>query len=449
MKSPRNGDIKKTGVKIKARRLQPEIDRLADRFLPELVADYQKLHAAPELSHHEKNTSAHLASRLRAMGYQVTEQFGQYTNRPWPCHGVVALLQQGPGPCVLFRADMDALPVEEKTCLPFASHVRMQDDNGQEVPVMHACGHDLHCTLLLGIAQTLMHLKEHWHGTVLFVAQPGEESSDGAEAMLHAGLYEKFARPDYVLAVHVHDSTAAGQMKYLSGYVFAGVNGIDLKVRGVSGHGAYPEKCIDPIVIAAQIILALQTVISRGKSALDPAVITVGSIHGGTRRNVIPEEVDIEMTVRTYKQAVKEKILKAIERIAAGMAMAAGLPEDRYPILKMTTSLGAVYNSPQLIQRSTRVIKSVLGAGNVLPGKPTLGAEDFSCYALDGLIPAAILWLGAADPEWMKANQASGAEMPHIHSPFFRIMAEPAIRTGLRAMTAVMLDLLEGNLANI
>ncbi|MBN2356595.1 amidohydrolase [candidate division KSB1 bacterium] len=419
------------------------IDTLSEKSLPDLLMDYRQLHAAPELSHQEKNTAAHMATRLQAMGYEVIHPFGRYNEKHRPCYGVVAVLRQGEGPCVLYRADMDALPIEEKTGLPFASRVRMKDDNGKTVPVMHACGHDLHCALLLGIAGVLMQLRAHWRGTMIFIAQPGEESSDGAEAMLRAGLYEKFALPDYALAVHVHDSTPAGRMKYLSGYAFAGVNSIDLIVRGIGGHGAYPEKCVDPVVLSAQIILALQTVISRTKSALDPAVITVGSIHGGTRRNIIPEEVLLEMTVRTYKQEVKEKVLTAIERIARGAAVAAGLPKDRYPLLNRASSLAPVYNSPQLVRRCSRVLKSILGAANVSSGEPTLGAEDFSCYALDGRIPAALFWLGVADPEALHAAEKSAAFVAPIHSPEFRVMAEPALRTGLRAMTAVILDLLK------
>ncbi len=423
--------------------LLKRIESFVDKILPTLVQDYRRLHAAPELSHYEQRTALYLSARLRDLGYEVTYPYGAYPSDAWLCHGVVALWRNGSGPCVLYRADLDALPIEEKTGLPYASVVRMRDDNGREVPVMHACGHDLHCTLLLGLAELMVRFKDHWRGTLLLVGQPGEESSDGAEALLRAGLYDMFAQPDYALAIHVHDSTPAGQMKYLAGHAFAGVDSLDMVIRGIGGHGAYPEKCIDPVVLAAQIILSLQTVISRGKSALDPAVLTIGSIHGGNRRNIIPEEVVLEMTLRTFEKKVRERILAAIERIAQGSAQSAGLPEEWYPLITRGISIPPVINYPTLVERCRVVLQEVLGAENVSVGEPTLGAEDFACYALDGRIPIALLWLGVAHEDDLKVAEAAGKVIPPIHSPYFKVLAEPALHTGLRAMGSVMIDLLK------
>src|SRR3989442_8635654 len=297
---------------------QQSLDALIDRELPQLVSTYKMLHAAPELSHYEVKTSAFFAAQLRALGYTVTEGVGKYDNPLWKGHGVVAVMKNGDGPTVLVRTDLDALPVEEKTGLPYASTVKAKNDAGQDVGVMHACGHDIHITNMLGTAKVLAQLKDQWHGTLVLIGQPAEETVDGARAMLADDLYTRFPKPDFAIALHDSADVEAGRVVYCPGYAMASSTSIDVVIRGLGGHGSKPEATKDPIVMAAQMILALQTIVSRENSPLDPAVVTVGSIHGGTKRNIIPDEVTLQLTIRTYKEEVRQHILSAIERIARG-----------------------------------------------------------------------------------------------------------------------------------
>ena len=327
---------------------QQSLDSMLDREIAQLVSTYKMLHAAPELSHHEEKTAAFVASQLRALGFTVTERVGKYAQPEWTSYGVVAVMKNGAGPTVLVRTELDALPVEEKTGLPYASTVKTKNDAGQEVSVMHACGHDIHITSFLGTAKMLVALKDQWHGTLVMIGQPAEETVNGARAMLADGLYTRFPKPDFALALHDSADVEAGKITWCPGYAMASSTSVDLVIRGLGGHGARPEATKDPVVIAAQTVLALQTIVSREKSALDPAVITVGSIHGGTKRNIIPDEVTLQLTIRTYKEEVRQHILASIERIAKGLALAAGVPEDRAPILKSDRKRERAFN----LQRS-------------------------------------------------------------------------------------------------
>lgn len=424
---------------------QQSIDSLLDRDIGQLVNTYKMLHAAPELSHHEEKTAAFLASQLRALGYTVTERVGKYAQPEWTSYGVVAVMKNGAGPTVLVRTELDALPVEEKTGLPYASTVKMKDDAGQEVSVMHACGHDIHITSFLGTAKMLAALKDQWHGTLVMIGQPAEETVNGARAMLADGLYTRFPKPDFALALHDSGDVEAGKITYYPGYAMASATSVDLVIRGLGGHGARPEATRDPIVLAAQIVLALQTIVSREKSALDPAVITVGSIHGGTKRNIIPDEVILQITIRTYKEEVRQQILASIERIARGLALAAGVPEERAPILKVVESENSpsTYNDPELSERIAAALGRAMGKDNVIKAQPLMVSEDFGYFSLDHKIPAFMFWLGAVEPARVEAARKSGKPLPSLHSSLFEPQPEPTLRGGIKAMTAAVLELMK------
>lgn len=424
---------------------QQSLDSLIDQQITPLVATYKALHAAPELSHQEVKTAAFFAKELRGLGYTVTERMGKYERADWTSYGVVAVLKNGAGPTVLVRTDLDALPVEERTGLPYASKAKALNDLGQEVSVMHACGHDIHITTMLGTAKTLAALKEQWRGTLVIIGQPAEETSHGAKAMLADGLYTKFPKPDFVIALHDSGDLEAGKVGYTVGYALASATSVDLKIRGVGGHGARPASAKDPIVLAAQIILGLQTLVSRENSPLDPAVITVGSIHGGTKHNIIPEEVNLQITVRAYRDEVLQKLLSGIERIAKGMAQAAGIPENLAPIINVSTeSTPSTYNDPALTERLAGTFVCVLGKDNVVLTPPATVSEDFSRYSLEGhQIPTTIFWLGAVDPPKVRASLASGVPLPTLHSAVFAPLPEPTLRTGIKAMTSAVLELMK------
>src|SRR5256714_4890086 len=293
---------------------------LADAELPSLLGIYKDLHSHPELSGYEERTAASVAKELRAAGCQVTEHLGKYDNSSWKCYGVVGVMKNGAGPTVLVRTDLDALPVQEDTGLPYASTVTTKTEDGKEVPVMHACGHDAHMAMFIGVARALAKLKDRWRGTIIFVGQPAEETGNGARALLHAGLYEKFGKPEFALGFHDKADLQTGHIGVTEGYTYANVDSVDVTVRGVGGHGAYPHKTKDPIVLAAEMVNAWQTIASRENNPLDPIVVTVSSIHGGTKHNIIPDEVKMQVTVRTYKADVRDQVLAAIDRIAKGIA---------------------------------------------------------------------------------------------------------------------------------
>jgi amidohydrolase len=417
------------------------LDQRIDRELPSLLTTYKALHAAPELSTQEAKSSATVAARLRELGYEVSERFGTYTDPSATCYGVVAVMRNGEGPVVLIRSDMDALPVTEQTGLPYASTVRAKNATGDEVGVMHACGHDVHMTTLLGTGKMLAELKSEWHGTVMLVGQPAEEVVQGAAAMVRAGIYEKFPKATYAIALHDAANLAAGTVSYTPGYYMASSDSVNVTIRGVGGHGAAPQNGKDPVVMASELILALQTIASRERSPLDPVVVTVGSIHGGTKRNIIPDEVKLLLTVRTYKPDVRKRVLEAIARMAKGVAMTAGVPDDRAPLIEVVQSESSepTYNDPVLTTRLAKALERGLGKDNVIEAPPLMVSEDFGRFGLDRQIPICMMNLGATDP----AKVAAGILVPGLHSSGFAPVPEPTIRTGIKAMTTMALELLK------
>src|SRR6201993_560810 len=424
----------------------PAIDAKVDQELPSLVSTYKALHAAPELSHHEDKTSALLAQQLRSFGYDVTEHVGKYPNPQWQGHGVVAVMKNGAGPTVLVRADMDALPVEEQTGLAYASHVHTKNDAGVDVGVMHACGHDIHVTSLIGTAKMLAAMKDQWHGTLVLIGQPSEETIDGAKSMLADGLYSRIPRPDYALALHDSSELETGKIAYTSGYALASSTAVEVTIRGRGAHGSRPEASKDPIVLAAEFIMAIQTIVSRENSPFDPAVVTVGSIHGGTKGNIIPDDVHLQLTIRTYKDEVREHILASLDRIAKGVALAGGVPEDRAPIVKAseTEVTPAMYNDPPLTEREVSALKRGLGADNVVERPAVMGSEDFGQFGLEGhKIPTFMFMVGAIDTDRIAKSQQTGVPLPSLHSALFWPVPDPTIRTGVKAMTIALLELMK------
>jgi amidohydrolase len=419
---------------------------LADAELPSLLAIYKDIHSHPELSGYEERTAALVAKELRAAGCQVTEQVGKYENSKHKAYGVVGVMKNGDGPTVLVRTDTDALPVEEETGLQYASKVVAKNDEGKDVHVMHACGHDTHIAAFIGTARALGKLKDQWHGTIVFVAQPAEEIGTGARALLKDGLYDRFGKPNFALGFHDKADIQAGHIGVTERHTSANVDSIDVTVRGIGGHGGYPHKTKDPVVLAAQIINAWQTIVSRETNPLDPVVITVGSIHGGTKHNIIPNEVKMELTVRTYKPEVRERVLADIDRIAKGCAAAAGIPPELAPIVSVSKDVVAVstYNNPELTKRLVAVWKKSLGDGNVEIVDPTMGGDDFSEYSLpDHSIPAVYFHFGAVDPAKMVEFKQAGKELPTLHSSKFAPVPEPTIRTAIIGMTTAVLDLMK------
>jgi amidohydrolase len=412
-----------------------------DAQLPSLTETYKHLHRNSELSHHEEKTSTLLAAELRKLGYSVTEHFGKYQDgsQAW---GIVAVLQNGTGPRVLVRADMDALPVAEKTGLDYASTVRSTNAQGQDVGVMHACGHDIHVTVLLGVAKEMTARKSQWHGTFILIGQPSEETIDGAKAMLADGLYNRFGRPDFVLSEHDTNDVAAGSISIKGGPLLASSTGIYLTLRGIGGHGSRPEAGKDPIVLAAEFVLIAQTIVSRQIDPQQPAVLTVGSVHGGTKNNIIPDQVELGMTLRAYSPSVRDAVIADVERTANGLASAYGIPPDRMPIMKIGESTPPTYNDSVLAERLRTSAIAALGKDHVEEGKAVMGSEDVGLYTLDGKIPGAMYWLGAADPGKLAESRKSGVPLPSPHSALFAPEYAPTIRTGVIAMTAMALDLL-------
>ena len=422
---------------------QLSLDAMIDRDIASWLSTYKALHAAPELSHREEKTAAFVAGELRKLGFTVTERIGKYQNTQWNGYGVVAVMKNGQGPTVLVRTELDALPVDEKTGLPYASQVKMKNDAGLDVSVMHACGHDIHMTSFLGTARMLTELKNRWSGTLILLGQPAEETGDGAAAMLRDNLYANFPKPDFAIALHDKPELETGKVGYTPGYAMASATSIDINIKGIGGHGSAPEVTKDPIVVAAQVIMALQTIVSRENSPLDPAVVTVGSIHGGTRYNIIPDEVNLQLTVRTYKEEVRKHILASIERIVKGVAATAGIPADRAPSVKVSEGTGSTYNDPQLVDRLVVAFKQALGEDNVVKMPPIMASEDFGNFSLEQKIPTTIFWLGASDPAKVKASRESGVSLPGLHSALFAPVPEPTLRTGVKAMTSAVLELMK------
>ncbi len=404
-----------------------------DALWPDLDALYQDLHRTPELSGQEERTAAKMAARLRAAGYEVTEKVGG--------HGVVGVLKNGKGPTLLVRTELDALPVEERTGLPYASRTTATGPDGRTVPVMHACGHDVHMTGWIAAATLLARARDAWRGTLVFVGQPAEETGNGAAAMLADGLFARFGKPDFAIAVHDSADLPAGTVGFVPGYALANVDSVDITFFGRGGHGAYPHRTVDPIVMAARFVTSVQTVVSREQDPLVPAVVTVGSFHAGTKHNVIPDDAKLQLTVRTYEDDVRARVLAAIARVAKGEAMAAGAPREPEVKVREDDSTRSTYNDPALTRRLAGALAAVLGADRVLERKPVMGGEDFSAYGRAG-VPASTLWVGAQDPKALAAAHASGKELPSLHSSGFAPDREPTIRTGATTLTVAALELL-------
>ena len=402
-----------------------------DAVYPQVESLYLDLHRNPELSFHEEKTAATIAEQLRKLGYDVTTNVGGT--------GVVGVLKNGSGPTVMLRAELDALPVPEKTGLPYASHVTTHDDHGLEVPVMHACGHDLHMAIGIGTAALLAQNKERWHGTFIYVGQPAEERIGGAKAMMKDGLFTRFPKPDFALAVHDSGGLPAGKVGYTPGFSASNSDSVDVVIYGVGGHGSAPQTTVDPIVIAARTIVSWQTIVAREIDPQEPAVITVGSIHGGTKHNIIPDEVHMELTVRSYQEEVRKHLLAAIERIAVAEAQAAGAP--RKPSVVVSDGVGSVYNDPPLTNRLAERLKQVLGDKNVELERPIMASDDFAEYRSAG-VPSAMIELGAVNPAKFEEARRSGEAIPGPHSPYFAPDREPSLKTGMEVEMAMILELL-------
>lgn len=420
-----------------------DLKSFVDREKPNLVATYKQLHAAPELSHHEEKTSAFAAAELRKDGFTVTDHIGHYPDGS-QAFGVVGILKNGAGPTLLIRADMDALPVTEDTDLPYASKVLSTNPAGQQVGVMHACGHDVHVTTFVGVARAMAAMKGKWHGTLMMVGQPSEETIDGANAMMADHLYERFGRPDFAIALHDFP-LPAGKVAVVPGPALASSTSIDVIMRGVGSHGSAPENGKDPVVMAGEFITEVQTVVSRSVPPQQPAVVTIGHIMGGTKRNIIPDEVRLELTTRSYSEPVRQTIIEGIRRTAKGVAVAAGVPEDRMPVVNVleNEAAPATINDPALSAKILSAFKTQLGADRIVEMKPIMGSEDFGVFGDGGKVPYVIFWLGMADPRVYAEKMAKGEQMPSLHSAHFAPLPEPTLETGVTAMTAAALALLQ------
>ncbi len=413
--------------------------------LPGLVETYKGIHAHPELSHFEANTSALVAGELRKAGYTVTDRVGVYEDGS-KAYGVVGILKNGAGPTVLVRGDMDALPIVEETGLSYASHVTMKNKAGQEVGVMHACGHDIHTTVLIGTARALAATKGQWHGTLMIVGQPSEETVDGARAMLADHLYERFGKPDVVIGLHDGVNIAAGMMGLHPGASQAGASSVDVTIRGIGGHGAAPQAGRDPVVLAAMYVMQIQTIVSREENPQEPVVVTVGDIHGGTKRNIIPDEVKLELTVRTFSEKSRKIVLDGLRQMAIGVATSAGLPPEKMPTVTVVESESTpeMYNDPAMSAKVKALMEKTLGADHVMETAAVMPSEDVGVLGLPGhQIPVVYMSLGAADPAKLAAARAAGKELPGPHTSKFEPVPEPTIATGVKALTAVALGLLQ------
>jgi len=399
---------------------------------PEIEKLYMDLHRNPELAFHEQRTAAELAKRVSALGYEVTTGIGGT--------GLVAIMKNGPGPVVMLRTELDALPIEERTGLAFASTVKAKNDAGETVPVAHACGHDLHMSAWVGTAELMAHNRQQWHGTLMLVGQPAEEIVSGAAAMIKDGLFTRFPKPDYALGVHDDPSMPAGVVGFHPGFFRAAASNLDVTIFGTGGHGAYPNNTVDPVVIAARFVLGLQTAVSRENNPMEPAVISVGSIHGGITWNIIPDRVKLQLTVRSLNPETQKQLLSAIAREAKGEALAANAPKE--PVIETRSSTDAVYNDPGLTQRMVTAARAALGTANVVEMPAQMGSEDFSQFGLAG-VHAVLLHIGAVDPAKLEAARNSGVQLPGLHSPLWAPELEPTLKAAVAAETAILLDLLK------
>lgn len=412
-------------------------DALAED-MPDLMELYRDLHANPELSFQEVETAAKLAERARALGFQVTEQVGKT--------GVVAVMRNGAGPTVMLRADMDGLPLEEKTGLPYASKRTAVPASGVETGVMHACGHDTHMTAWVGAAQLLSERKQEWSGTLVMILQPAEELGEGALAMLEDGLYTRFPKPDYVLGFHDAAQFPAGMIGYSPGYALANVDSVDITVPGIGGHGAYPHTTKDPVVLASAIVMKLQTLVSRESSPLDPAVVTVGSFHAGHKHNIISDEARLQLTVRSYSDESRALLLDGIARVAKGEAIAAGMPEDRMPTVTVQDPYTpSTFNTPEFTESVMAGYRSRFGEDRVMQVPSVMGGEDFGQFlrASPDDIQSLIFWVGGVPADEFAKAQAGEGDLPSLHSPYWAPDAEKVIGTAAEAMSSTVLDLLK------
>lgn len=415
-----------------------ELNKAITADLPSLMEIYRDLHSNPELSGEEVRTAAKLAAEARRLGFDVTEKVGGT--------GVVAVMKNGEGPTVMLRADMDGLPLEEKTGLPFASTVKAKTRQGNETYVMHACGHDTHMTGWVAAARQLVARKDEWTGTLVMILQPAEETGEGALAMLEDGLYTRFPKPDYVLAFHDAAGAPAGYIGYAPGFALANVDSVDIQVKGVGGHGAYPHTTKDPVVLASRIVGSLQTLVSREIDPQDPAVVTVGSFQAGSKHNIISDEALLLITVRSYGDETRAKLLDGIKRIARGEAIAAGMPEDRMPVVSLREAefTPATYNTPEFTVEMAKLFETRFGKERVVQSKPVMGGEDFSRYRrADENIKSMIFWVGGVPMAEYQQAQTEGTKLPSLHSPFWAPDAEKVILTGAEALTAATLQIMK------
>src|SRR5580693_46969 len=404
-----------------------------DAVYPDARALYLDIHQNPELSSHETQTAAKLAGRLRSLGYEVTEHVGGT--------GIVAILRNGAGPTVMLRTELDALPVEEKTGLAYASKVHAKDDAGHDVPVMHACGHDLHMASVMGTAAIMAHSKDSWHGTLMLIGQPAEETILGAKGMIDDGLFTRFRKPDVAVALHVGNGLPAGQVGVTPGVISTNADSLRITIYGKGGHGSAPHTAIDPIVIAARTILALQTIASREVKPGEMAVVTVGYIRAGTKNNIIPDQAELGLTVRTYKAEVRKQVLAAITRIAKAEAVAGGAQQET--LIEHYESTDSVYNDPHLADLLRSPLEAALGKDNVITTDPITPSEDYAFFVEQG-VPSLYMSLGGADPQRYAESKTSGNLLPSNHSPYFTPDVDPALHSGIRAEVAVLRSLLNG-----
>ena len=406
---------------------------------PQLIGIYKDLHEHAELSHQEARTSGIVAKALREAGYTVTERVGKYPDGS-QAYGVVGMMKNGPGPILLVRADMDALPIVEETGVPYASHVTTKDRAGETVGVMHACGHDVHATVLIGTARALANDKASWHGTLMLIAQPSEETIDGAKAMVADGLYQRFGTPDEVIGLHDTSALPAGKVAVISGAAMASSTSIDVLIRGIGGHGSAPQAGRDPVSLAALFITQMQTIVSRDEDPMDPTVVTVGAIHGGTKRNIIPDEVKLELTTRSFSAKSRQVVIDGLK------ARAAGLPPEKSVIVTVLEdeSTPVLVDDPKLAAKMLPVLQAALGKENVIStSHGVMASEDVGVFGLDGKIPVAYFSLGAADPAKLAAATAAGKALPGPHTSHFEPLPGPTLKTGVEVLTAAAESLLQ------
>jgi amidohydrolase len=413
---------------------QKQVETSISKHYPSLEKLYTHLHQNPELSQKEEKTAAAMASELKTLGFEVFEKIGGY--------GVAGVLKNGTGPTVLIRTDMDALPIEEKTGLSYASKARSTNTAGADVGVMHACGHDIHMTVFVGTARALVESKKLWQGTLVMIAQPSEENGIGAEAMLNDGLYDKIPYPDYALALHNHAGMKAGTIGYSAGPFMASVDMMDIVVYGKGGHGAAPHQTVDPIVLSAQMVLAFQTIVSREIDPLESAVITVGSIHGGTVYNIIPDQVKLQLTLRSYSDVVRKQVIASIQNKSKFLALQAGVSENRLPEITWNDSAPATVNDKTLTLKLVQSYQTIFGEENVLEMEPSMIGEDFSRFArAKQSVPYAMFWLGTVDPAVYEKSKADAIPLPSLHSSTFQPLPKPSITTGIKAITMGALEI--------